>query len=71
MNLDQHADAVQRLAAGLTYTAGGGLMLGDALQWLNNNAGAVGAIMVTITTGVNWYYQRKRIRQGEQAAGQD
>ncbi|WP_027853840.1 HP1 family phage holin [Marinobacterium litorale] len=63
MNIDQHADLVQRTAAGLTYTVSGGLVLGDALQWLNNNAGAVGAIMAMLTFAVNWYYQHKRGRE--------
>jgi hypothetical protein len=63
VNLDQHTDIAQRVAVGLTYTVSGGLMVGDALQWLNNNAGAVGAIMAMLTFGVNWYYQRKRNRE--------
>jgi hypothetical protein len=63
VNLDQHTDIAQRVAAGLTYTVSGGLVLGDALQWLNNNAGAVGAIMAMLTFGMNWYYQHKRNRK--------
>ncbi|WP_010323016.1 HP1 family phage holin [Marinobacterium stanieri] len=60
MNLEQHADAAQRVAAGLTYTVSGGLVVGDVLQFLNNNAGAVGAVMAMATFAMNWYYQHQR-----------
>ena len=66
MNLEQHTDAAQRLASGLTYTVSGGLVVGDVLQFLNNNAGAVGAVMAMATFVMNWYYQhQRRKRDGE------
>lgn len=58
--MEQHTDVAQRLAAGLTYTFSGGLVVGDVLQFLNNNAGAVGALMAMATFGMNWYYQHQR-----------
>lgn len=60
VNIDQHTDMIQRTASGATYMLSGGLMLGDALEWLNANTGAIGAIMAIATFGVNWYYQRRR-----------
>lgn len=66
MNLEQHTDVAQRLASGLTYAVSGGLVVGDVLQFLNNNAGAVGALMAMATFGMNWYYQhQRRKRDGE------
>jgi len=60
VNLEQYADIAQRLASGLTYTLSVGLVLGDVLQFLNNNAGAVGAVMAMATFAMNWYYQHQR-----------
>lgn len=60
--IEQHAEMAQKVATTATYTIGTSLMIGDTLQWLNHNAGAVGAIATILTFFVNWYYQRKRNR---------
>lgn len=66
VNLEQHSEAAQRVTSGLTYAVSGGLVVGDVLQFLNNNAGAVGAIMAMATFAMNWYYQhQRRKRDGE------
>ena len=45
------------------YFTSGSLVLADVLQFLNNNAGAVGACVAMLTLFVNIYYQRKRSKQ--------
>jgi hypothetical protein len=58
-NIEHGVSAAQKLASAAAYTASGGLIIGDAFQWLNENAGAVGAICAVVTVLINWHYQRR------------
>lgn len=50
----------QKLATLLSYATGAGLLLGDAINFLNDNAGAIGALLGIATFSTNFYFQYKR-----------
>lgn len=49
----------QKVAAGISYATGGGLVIGDVLDFLDHYAGAFGVLIGLGTFFVNWYYARK------------
>lgn len=49
-------------ASVVTYSTGLGLWVGSAMQWLNENAGAIGVVIALVTALINLYYQRKNSR---------
>lgn len=58
--LEHVAPLGQKISAGLSYTTGGGLFLGDMLNFLDSYAGAFGVLIATATYLTNLYYHRKR-----------
>ena len=52
-----------KAATGATYFTSAGLFIGSAMDWLNQNAGAVGVLIALATFSVNLYYQRKRAKE--------
>ena len=53
---------VGKAATGATYFTSAGLFIGSSMQWLNENAGAVGVMIAAMTFSVNLYYQHKRTK---------
>ena len=53
---------VGKAATWSTYFTSAGLLVGSAMDWLNQNASAVGVIIAICTFCLNWYYQRKRLK---------
>ena len=53
---------VGKAATGATYFTSAGLFIGSTMDWLNQNAGAVGVLIALATFSVNVYYQRKRAK---------
>ena len=51
---------IGKTATGATYFTSAGLFIGSSLDWLNENAGALGVFIALATFSVNLYYQRKR-----------
>lgn len=62
----QHIQNVMQNATDVSYAASAIAAITGTLTWLNDNAGAVGAlcaigglIVAVATFGLNWYYKRK------------
>jgi hypothetical protein len=51
---------VGKTATGATYFTSAGLFIGSSMDWLNDNAGAVGVVIALATFSVNLYFQIKR-----------
>jgi hypothetical protein len=62
--VDTQPMLAQKLASGATYVTGGGLVIGDVMNYLGDNSGAFGVILGALTFLTNWYYQHKRDREG-------
>ncbi len=58
-DIEHGVTVAPKVASLVAYATSGTLLVGDALQWLNENAGAVGALCAIATMGINWYYQRR------------
>lgn len=68
VDIDQQSAALQKIAAvatGSTYTISTGLVAGGAMDYLNNNAGAIGVFIGLATFAVNWYYRHKDSKKGK------
>jgi hypothetical protein len=50
----------QKAATFLSYAIGSGLLVGDLMNYLNENAAGIGVLIGTATFLVNWRYQHKR-----------
>lgn len=62
VNIEHQSVIVQKAAAiatGTTYTISTGLVTGSFMDFLNNNAGAIGVGIGLATFAVNWYYRHK------------
>lgn len=57
-----HDDTLSNIAACASYMVSAGLMIGDAMHWLNDNAGALGVILGTGTFLMNLHFNIKRSR---------
>jgi hypothetical protein len=67
--LAEHAVPVaQKVAAGLSYSFGGALAIGDWLNYLDNHAGAFGVLIGFCTLAVTTYYSRKSAQYQKRAA---
>jgi hypothetical protein len=63
MDLKTEVPAIAvKVASGATYFTSAGLFVGSAMDWLNQNAGAVGVMIALATFSVNLYYQHKRAK---------
>lgn len=56
--------AAQKVTSSLSYLAGAGLFVGDAIHWMDNHAGAAGVVIGIATFATNFYFQRKRSKDG-------
>lgn len=63
--MDHHSGFLAKVGAWLTYFFSGGLMLGDAMDWINDNTGVVGLVLGLISLAINWYYKHKESKQGD------
>lgn len=55
--MTQHAEALAKAASNASYVVSGGLIAGDWLQFLNQNAAAVGCILGFLTFMANLTFQ--------------
>lgn len=58
-----HGVISQKLASIITYVLSGGLVIGDTMDWLNENASAMGVLIGLATFLTNIYFQSKRDRK--------
>jgi len=63
-NLVDTQPIAQKIASGATYATGGGLVIGDVMNYLGENASAFGVILGALTFLTNVYFQYKRDREG-------
>ncbi|WP_299202554.1 hypothetical protein [uncultured Amphritea sp.] len=61
---DNAMPAAQKVSSFLSYLTGAGLFVGDAIHWMDNHAGAAGVMLGIATFAVNFYFQRKRSKEG-------
>jgi cation transport ATPase len=59
-----HSIISQKIASVMTYLFSGWLVIGDAMDWLNENASAMGVLIGLATFATNFYFQWKRGRNG-------
>jgi hypothetical protein len=60
--MGEHADSISSLASWASYYLGIGLIIGDAISFLDNHAGAFGGIMLVVTYLTNCafkFYDRR------------
>ena len=50
----------QKIATLLSYLIGSGLLVGDLMNYLNQNAAGIGVLIGIATVLMNWFYQHKR-----------
>lgn len=55
--MNEHAEGIARAASTITYAASAGLIAGDWLQFLNQNAAACGVILGFLTFVTNFIFQ--------------
>lgn len=55
--MSEHAEALAKAASAASYTVSGGLIAGDFLQFLNQNAAAVGVVLAFLTFVANVVFQ--------------
>ena len=51
-----------------SYFVSGGLIVGDAINYLDNHTGAFGVLLGGCTVLINWWYQHKRFKADLQVA---
>ena len=57
----------QKAATFVSYLIGSGLLIGDVMDFLNDNAAGIGVMIGTATFLINWLYQHKRFKQDKTA----
>ena len=70
MNDLDHSIISQKIASVMTYLFSGWLVVGDAMDWLNENASAMGVLIGLATFATNFYFQWKRGRNGTSSLGE-
>ncbi len=62
--VDSAMPAAQKVTSFASYLASAGLFVGDAIHWMDNHAGAAGVMLGIATFATNFYFQRKRSKEG-------
>ena len=60
--IDQYLELKNLAAKSAAYLTSGTLVVGDYMEYLNNNAGAIGVMIGFFTFLVSWFYQHKNRR---------
>ena len=71
MNDFEFDTIIQKFASYTTYALSGGVFLGEVMDWLNNNAAGVMALLAGATYLTNVYFQVRRRRDAARAKAQE